>query len=668
MTPPDNTPKHSPSWIRLTLMGGIACLLGCLVALTLDRLFPPDLHRARAQALVLYDTTHTLLDGRVSTDGSWRLATHHTAVDAAYLTLLLKTEDRRFWWHPGVDPFSILRAAGQLALRGHIVSGGSTLAMQTARLLTPHRHTWRGKIQDALRALQLEWRYGHAGVLDLYLTLAPEGGGIEGITAGSLFWFGHEPAHLNGAEAALLVALPRRPTALRPDRHPQAARQATALVLARTGAAPPNTLAWHIGTAHPPHQAPALLAYLWRTSARGPVRTSLEHTTQETVLRILRTTPPPRSGGWAALVLRPDSSVAAWVGNAGNTCPGCAMDMVMAVRSPGSTLKPFIYGLAFQRGVLAPDTLLHDSAARFANYTPRNYDRIFHGSSTVRTALQQSYNLPAVQALDLIGARYFIATLHDNGVDLRLPKGATPSLALALGGAGIRMFDLAQLYNALAHDGFSTPPTVLWPAPSSQPSRLFSSAVARQVLGILRGTPLPNAAHNNAEHSIAFKTGTSYGQRDAWAAGIQSGWVVIVWAGRPDGASSPGITGLHVAAPVMARIMDTLPTTPSGIGIPLPSLAPLAPSLQALPEQREPRVLSPPNGAVIESFGQDGTVTPIGLEASGGTQPYRWMINNKPLATLPGLAPSWQPDGPGFSHIAVIDAQGHATSVTIQVR
>lgn len=650
------------------MAGGLACLLLGTVALACDYLFPPDLRRANAQALVLYDATHTPLDGRVSTDGNWRLTTQRAAVDPAYLALLLKTEDRRFWWHPGVDPLSILRAAGQLALRGHIVSGGSTLAMQTARLLTPHRHTWRGKVQDALRALQLEWRYGHTGVLDLYLSLAPEGGAIEGVSAGSLFWFGHDPAHLNTTEAALLVALPRRPTTLRPDRHPQAARQATTRVMARAGIPTPDRLAWHIGTTHIPHDAPSLLAHLWRTGARGPVSSSLERTTQETVLRILRATPPPRMGGWAALVLRPDSSVAAWIGNTGNHCPGCAMDMVTALRSPGSTLKPFIYGLAFQQGVLAPDTLLHDSATRFANYTPRNYDRIFHGTTTVRTALQQSYNLPAVQALDLIGARYFIATLHDNGVDLHLPRGAAPSLALALGGAGIRLLDLARLYNALGHDGLSTSPTVSWPVPSTRPTRLFSSTVAQQILGILRGTPLPNTAQGNPERSIAFKTGTSYGQRDAWAAGIQSGWVVIVWAGRPDGASSPGITGLHVAAPVMARIMDTLPTTPSSTGMPLPALAPLAPSLQILPEKPGPHVLSPPNGAVIESFGQDGSVTPIGLEASGGAQPYRWMINNKLLTTLPGLTPSWQPDGPGFAHVAVIDAQGRAASITIQVR
>ena len=179
MTRPGSGQKHPPSWLRLGMAGGLlACLGGGVLALTVDHLFPPDLRRAHAQALVLYDATHTRLDGRVSTDGSWRLTTNHAAVDAAYLALLLKTEDRRFWWHPGVDPFSILRAAGQLAFRGHIVSGGSTLAIQTARLLIPHRHTCRGKVPEALPAPLLAWRSGHSA--RPILTMPPPllGGGL----------------------------------------------------------------------------------------------------------------------------------------------------------------------------------------------------------------------------------------------------------------------------------------------------------------------------------------------------------------------------------------------------------------------------------------------------------------------------------------------------------
>lgn len=418
-----------------------------------DRIFPPDLSRAQQQALILQDRDGATLDGRVSSDGSWRLATRRADVDPSYLALLLKTEDRRFWWHPGIDPFSLVRAAAQLVVRGHVVSGGSTLAMQTSRLLTPHRHTWRGKAEDMLRALQLEWRFGHRGVLNLYLTLAPEGGAVEGVRAGALHWFGHDPARLRPAEAALLVALPRRPTALRPDRHPQAALRATGQVLARVGLAAPDALPLRSEAGGSVHDARSLLAREWSSGARGVVRTSLQRETQRTVLRILRATPPTRLGGWAAIVLRRDGGVVAWVGNAGNDCPGCEADMITAWRSPGSALKPFIYGLAFQQGLLMPDTILHDNAMRFSSYMPRNYDRVFHGATTVRTALQQSYNLPAVRTLDLIGARYFINTLHNNGVDLRLPKGASPNLAIALGGAGVRLIDLARLYNALAQGG-----------------------------------------------------------------------------------------------------------------------------------------------------------------------------------------------------------------------
>ncbi|MBO1360471.1 penicillin-binding protein 1C [Acetobacter sacchari] len=640
----------------------------CTLAVAADYFFPPDLSRAKQQALILRDCNGLNLDARVSADGSWRLTTRSVDVDPAYLTLLLKTEDRRFWWHPGVDPFSVMRAAWQLALRGHIVSGGSTLAMQTARLLTPHRHTWRGKIEDAFRAIQLEWRYGHAGVLDLYLTLAPEGGSIEGVRAGSLRWFGHEPERLSLAESALLVALPRRPTALRPDRHPDAALRATARVLANVNAAPPSVLALRLEAARIPHDSPSLLAHEWRGGVRGVLRTSLDRARQETVQRILRAVSPPRRGGWAALVLRRDGSVMAWVGNAGNECPGCDADMVTAWRSPGSTMKPFIYGLAFQQGLLTPDTIVHDNAERFSNYTPRNYDRVFHGAITVRKALQQSYNLPAVRALDLIGARYFAATLHDNGVDLRLPGGTSPSLAIALGGAGVRMLDLGQLYNALARGGLSSPPTISWPAPKSQPTRLFSTGAARQILSILRGAPMPVGLANARDRDLAFKTGTSYGQRDAWAAGVCGGWTVVVWGGRPDGAPSPGITGLRLAAPLMVQIMNTLPIEPTEMGAPLPALGELSPSLEILPERQGPHIVSPPDGAVVESFADDGSATPIGLEASGGAQPYRWIINGRTLSVESGVTPSWLPDGPGFAHVAVVDAQGRGAAATVRVR
>ena len=210
--------RRTPALV-LTLGLLVAVVLPAGMLWMLDRLLPPDLSRLHASALILNDRTGARLDGRTSVDGMWRLPLAAPQVDPVYLQMLLRTEDRRFYWHPGVDPLSMARAFAQLVMRGHIVSGGSTLAMQASRLLSPHRHSLRGKLLDMARAVQLEWRYGRRGVLDIYLTLTPEGGNIEGVRAGSLLYFGHEPDHLAPQEAALLVAIPRHPATLRPGRH-----------------------------------------------------------------------------------------------------------------------------------------------------------------------------------------------------------------------------------------------------------------------------------------------------------------------------------------------------------------------------------------------------------------------------------------------------------------
>lgn len=647
----------------------VLCLAGGLLAA--DRLLPPDMSRAEKQALLMQDMRGEVLDGRVSPDGAWRFATKREAVDPRYLALLLQVEDRRFWVHPGVDPLSLLRASFQLVTRGHIVSGGSTLAMQTARLLTPHRHSLRGKIFDMLRGVQLEWRYGRRGVLDLYLTLAPESRNIEGIRAASLLWFGHEPLHLGSEESALLIVMARHPESLRPDRHPQAARAAVARLLATQPAegwvrrgAMPYTL--HIG--HAVHEAPGPLLWQWRKGVRGVFQTSIDRRLQGSIAGILRDTPPPAGGTWAVLVARRDGSIAAWQGNAGNDCSGCAADMITAWRSPGSALKPAIYGMAFQLGLLAPDTIIQDRASHFGGYAPRNYDRIFHGTTTVRTALQRSYNLPAVRALDMIGAGYFAGTLDAAGIGLKLPPNTSPSLALALGGVGITPLDLGRLYVAFANQGVSRPLSLDWPVEPEPGARLIGARASRQILSILGGAPLPKGRVVTGEDRVAFKTGTSYGQRDAWAAGLRGDWTVIVWGGRPDGTAVPGITGLGTSAPLMMHVFDILPESGTLPTDTMPVQATLSPALQKLGEKRGPQIVQPVNDGRVECFAEDGHVTPLGLIASGGVEPYRWLVNGVPLDTPIGITPSWTPDGPGFAHIALVDATGAGSSVDIRVQ
>lgn len=645
------------------------CAMG---AVALDRVFPPDLSRYRAASLLLLDDEDRLLDGRVSSDGAWRIPTRSADIDPGYVTLLLRTEDHRFADHPGIDPFALARAAYQLAVRWRIVSGGSTLAMQTARLLSPHPHDVAGKISDLVRALQLEARYGRVGMLDIYLTLAPEGGNVEGIRAASLLYFGHEPQHLTLQEAALLVAIPRRPGALRPDRHPDAAIAAAARVLDRSG------VVWG-GDTHlirrrlVSHDAQALLGREWRLGRRGVVRTTIDGGLQRTARRIIQSMVPPPRGEFAALVTRRDRTAAIWIGGAGpaGDCPGCSVDMVTARRSPGSTLKPFAYGMAFDQGTLTPDTILRDERMGFSGYTPRNYDRLFHGGTTATVALQQSYNLPAVQVLRLVGPARFVSTLASCGVHLVLPRGTNaPGLPVILGGAAISMLDLASLYGALAGNGLVEPVRVE-PGPAGIARPVMGPRAARQIVAILRGTPPPPGVTDWRSRGVAFKTGTSYGQRDAWAAGATPGWTVVAWAGRPDGTASPGITGRETAAPLMARLLDVLTLADGRIaeaGAPVERLGGLSPALQRLGQDDRPRILAPSPGSSIEGSGDGGRMQPVGLEASGGTPPYRWIVDGLPVVVLPGGTANWLPDGPGFAHLAVIDANGRSGAANVRVR
>lgn len=662
-------------WRRHAVRAGLAgaCLASLLAgAALLDHLLPPDMARARSFALILQARDGTVLDGRTSHDGTWRLPTQSQQVDPTYLALLLQTEDRRFAWHPGIDPLSLSRASWQLLTHGHIVSGGSTLAMQASRLLMPHPHTWGGKLADLLRALQLEWRYGHTGTLDLYLTLTPEGGNIEGIRAASLLYFGHEPAHLSPAEAALLVALPRKPAAFRPDRHPQALRAAAQGVLAH--AQQPLPALWpHPTTGPHPHDAPEVLAFLWGSGRRDTVHSTLDAAQQRTIRTLLTRDLPPRHGTLAALVANHEHEITTWVGGSEHSCPSCAIDMVLAPRSPGSALKPFIYGMALDAGWLTPATRLRDSRMAVGNYAPHDYGHTFYGETTAARALQLSLNIPAILVLQKIGAATFRDHLARCGVVLRLPDAtATPSLALALGGEAVTLRELVTLYAAIDHAGTVAPLVLDHTAPPPPPmdTHFASPRATADLRAILRGTHPPAGT---SWHDVAFKTGTSYGGRDAWAMATTGRWTVGVWAGRPDGTATPGLTGRGVAGPVLGRIITLLQPPP-----PIPTTLAMAPAhlntatlstaLHRMATVAGPQIITPTNGAELENSPDPAHASPIGLEAAGGVPPYRWYVNGTPVSVPPGASAAWLPDGPGFTHISVTDAQGLSAQATIRIR
>jgi penicillin-binding protein 1C len=634
-----------------------------------DREFPPAVARAGDLSVLVVARDGAVLDLLTASDGDYRLPPGD--VSPNFVRLLIGAEDRRFWWDPGVDPLAMLRAVGQLVVRGRVVSGGSTITMQVARLLTPHRHDLAGKLLDMARAVQLTAHYSKRQILAMYLTLAPYGGNIEGVRAASLLYFQKEPDQLTDAQAALLVALPRSPERLRPDRHPAAALAATRRVLAQAGlnAAFPATDLPALARHAPPALAPHLAARLRGQGLAGVVQTTIDPGLQAAVAGLAARQLPylPPGASMAALVVDDRSRrILAYLGGADFYGPHGMVDMVRARRSPGSTLKPFIYGLAMDDSLIVPDTVMQDAPMNLGGYAPRDFDGSFAGMVTAREALQQSYNLPAVQLLRAIGPARFVAALRSTGAVLALPGDAPASLPVALGGVGISLQDLAMLYVGLANAGQAAPISVL-PAPPARPVPLMTPGSALQIGAILRGAPLPDGVAPT-DRAIAYKTGTSYGFRDAWSAGFSGAYTVVVWVGRIDGTPSPGAYGRATAAPLMFQIFSLLP--PEFVQ------PPPAPPLEAAglrcfgaaraPEaDRRPKILFPPAGSILAVTADN---TPVSLEATGGAPPYRWVINGTMLPPAPiGVAMSWQPPGPGFAHIAVIDRNDAAASEDVQL-
>ena len=574
--------------------------------------------------------------------GVWRFAATPASVSRPFVDLLIRTEDRRFWSHPGVDPIALVRAAGQWVRAGRVVSGGSTLSMQAARLLEPRPRTLRSKLIEIARAVQLEHRYGKDGVLGIWLTLAPYGGNLEGVRAGAQAWFGTGTATLSPAEAALLVALPRRPEALRPDRHLARAQELRDRILPDAAAEPmPDRrlpFPRHAATAWPATNPPVL-----RTTLSLPLQAGLERM----VARWLDAA-PDRVSIAVIIAHAPSREIRAIVsGRLAEEARGSAIDLTRAVRSPGSALKPFLYAQAFVAGLARPDTLLSDLPRSFGAYAPENYGRGHAGSVTAAEALRRSLNVPAVALLDQLGPLRFLQALHEAGVQPRLPAGAAPSLPLALGGAGLTLRELTGLYAGLSSPGREGPLSLMRRPGPAEPQREASRLVAD-----ILTRPFPGGG----PAGVAWKTGTSWGGRDAWALGFDRQHVVGVWVGRPDGTAVPGATGLRQALPLLAQVFDVLPPAPRTAAKPdRPAMA-----------QTEPdglRLLFPPPGAVLAS---DRTVT---LRAMGGRRPLTFLVDGAPLPAVPAQRTTgWVPSGPGFYAVTVLDADGLAARAHVRVQ
>jgi penicillin-binding protein 1C len=646
------------------------------------------------------ETSHIVLDreGRLlrayaTVEGRWRLPARVDDVDPRFVRLLLGYEDKRFYEHHGVDPFAIGRAAFQLISQRHIVSGASTLSMQVARLIEPREHrSFGAKLRQITRAFELEYALGKDEILSLYLTLAPYGGNLEGIRAASLAYFGKEPKRLSLSEAALLVALPQSPEMRRPDRFPAVARAARDRVLDRAvaqGIVPQDEVARAKSEPSPqarkalpvlaPHAADEVVA---AEPAMRTHRLTIDATLQKTLEDLARERARALGPQISVAILAVDNAtgeIRARVASADyfDARRAGQVDMTNALRSPGSTLKPFIYGLGFEDGLIHPETLIDDRPARYGSYTPENFDLTFQGTVTVRRALQLSLNVPAIAVLGKVGVNRLSARLAQAGAALVLPKGEAPGLAMGLGGVGIRLTDLVMLYIGLARGGLTTPLIERAGTSPASGRRLLEPVAAWYVGNILIGAPPPD----NAPHGrIAFKTGTSYGYRDAWAVGFDGRITVGVWVGRPDGAPVPGLVGRAAAAPILFEAfarsgLAPMPLARAPNGALFASTNKLPPPLQrfnlarGLSEASEPpRIMYPPDGASIEVA--DGHKSdPVALKITGGAAPLTVMVNGVPLVQKDGRRTLFfQPDGPGFVRLTVMDARGAADSVMVRVQ
>jgi penicillin-binding protein 1C len=660
-----------------------------LTLFALDVAFPPPLARIHEVSPVVLDRNGQWLMAFTTREGTWRLEARLDEIDPEFQRRLVAIEDARFWWHPGVDPIALARATVSYVRSRRVTQGGSTITMQLARLLEPRPRTIQSKLIEIIRALQIERRMSKREILSAYLTLAPYGGNLEGVRAASRAYFQRDPQWLDDSEMALLIALPQAPEGRRPDRRARIARAARDHVLdmfadagliSRERAAEGKQSAMPTRAPFPysaPHAAAELVAAHPRESV---VRSSLDGRLQHDLEDLARRRAAALDRDTQIAIIAIDvahHAVRARVGGVGFERSGGYIDMTRAIRSPGSALKPFLYAIAFDEGIAAPETLVRDAPRRFGGYLPENFDRRFHGEVTLEDALQHSLNLPAVATLERIGASRFYAALTSAGADVRMPRRADsePGLALALGGVGITLEDLTDLYAALGDGGRARP--LLTEADAggfTLPHSLVRERTATRVLDILARSPHPagrvpaEVAQNAPE--VAFKTGTSYGFRDAWSVGVANGYAIGVWVGRPDGAPRPGATGREAALPILFDAFDLL-------GVPQEQPRPeerrqaAPPALAHLErsDREELSILFPPANAQVLVLDYGRSSRGLSLSARGGRPPLTWYAEGQRVSLEPSSGRAiWRPTAPGFYDVSVVDADGESARVRVRIR
>lgn len=562
----------------------LAVIAVCILFVVYDFVVPFRANVSYAQ--IVEDADGQPLTAFLSADDRWRFKTEIEDVSPVLRNAILYKEDRWFRWHPGVNPIAIVRAFWNNLVSGRRTSGASTITMQVARLLSPSARTMPNKLVDMVHAVQLEIHYSKDEILRLYLSLVPYGGNIEGVKAASVLYFNKSPLQLSLAEITALMVIPNRPTSLRLSEDNQRVVQARNVWLMRmreddvataddvedalaeplmAQRVPTPRMAWHA----------ALRLRTSGASVGEPViHSSIRRNTQEKVeaLALNHSRRLASYGIYNASVIVVDNrtrNVVAYVGSSdpNDTQHAGQVDGVISVRSPGSTLKPLLYGLAFERGLVTPHTMLQDVPINFDGYAPQNFDKHFHGMVSMEQALAQSLNVPAVSMLNRVGVGSFVDLLARAHMSSVISKRKDLGLSVVLGGCGVRLDELTALYAAFANDGVYQPLRWLsteapYDANSQNGVRILSAPAAWVITETLLKLERPDLPSNIALGTriprVAWKTGTSYGRRDAWSIGYNGNYTIGVWVGNFDGTGVQHLTGSEAATPLLFDVFNAI--------------------------------------------------------------------------------------------------------------
>ncbi|MBC3541141.1 penicillin-binding protein 1C [Rufibacter sp. H-1] len=562
------------AWLRF---GGVGLVAVFVCFLLLNLLFPLEVNLSYSPVITAADGT--ILHSYLSKDDKWRMQLEPDEISPVLQKAVLLKEDKYFYFHPGVNPVAMLRALGKNLVQGKTTSGASTITMQVARLLYPNERTYWHKLTEMFRALQLEWRYSKDEILQLYLNLVPYGGNIEGVKAASLLYFQQSPRQLSLAQAVALTVIPNKPSSLRIGWQNQkivAFRNKWLQYFARQEAFPKEALEdalqepLNAQRLDAPKIAPHFAYRMYRQHPQEAIiRTTLNLAVQEKVEQLaynyLQQLKYRNIHNTAVLVINNQTNaVEAYLGSAdfSDALHGGQVDGVRAVRSPGSTLKPLLYASAFEQGLITPKSTISDVPIDYAGYRPENYFGTYSGNITVEQALATSLNVPAVKLLDRIGVGSFVQKMKQAEFSQMKKNGDQLGLSLILGGCGVKLEELTALYASFARQGKYVPVRWLQQDSLSAAKQLLSPGAAFMVNQILTQLQRPDLPHNavNSAHlpKIAWKTGTSYGRKDAWSIGYNQKYTVGLWVGNFSGEGVPELNGTDTATPLLFSIFNTI--------------------------------------------------------------------------------------------------------------